>query len=123
MFLYINTKPNGIVFADIANPDTKLSMTTERSLSKSNGLSRAITRTNTLITHIDSDVGTCTDGCGPVATFPRSTRIVTSGLTTKASDVVADLKFMVSVLEKNPSYFEGFNLNQSSQLVYPAVEA
>lgn len=120
MFKYINSKPNGIVFADTANPESKFSMATERSYYKSNGIQKPIVRTNTLITHSDSiRPADCTDGCSPMGIFPRSTRIVTSGITTKASDVINDLKFMIGILETNPTYFEGFNLSQTAELEYP----
>lgn len=122
MFKYINSKPNGVVFADTANPDTKLSMSTERAYYKSNGVQQPVTRTNTLITHNDLvRPADCADGCSPMGAFPRSTRIVTSGISAKASDIIADLKFMIGVLETNPTYFEGFNLSQTAELTYPAA--
>ena len=119
-FKHIDDKQNGIIFADTANPDSKLSFTTERSTSKSAGKTVPYVRTNTLFTGIDVDTS-CDDVCGPSASFARAVRVVTSGRTTSAALLVADLEFIVAELKKRPEYFEGFRPNALEVLNRPVA--
>ena len=118
-FKHIDDKQNGIIFADTANPESKLSFTTERTTSKSAGKTVPYVRTNTLFTSVDVDTS-CADACGPTASFARAVRVVTSGRTVSAAHLVADLEFIVAEIKKRPEYLEGFRPNALEVINRPA---
>lgn len=121
MFKYISSKQNNVVFADVQDPETRLSFTTERNTLRNNAVEVPYTRTNTVLTTRDK-IGDGNASGINYGYFPRTTRVVTSGASASREATIADLEFIVAELKARSEYFDGFLVSQVAQIVRPVSQ-
>lgn len=118
-FRAISATVGNTVFADIAAPDKKLSVTSNRTNVTRNGIQAPVVRTALVFTApVSLTEPGCTDNCAPHGLFTESIRIETSAPATSKTQLVADLKMVVSILESHDSIFDGFVPPSSVDIVY-----
>lgn len=107
MYKYIDQAANTITFANTIRVEDFVRFTATRAKTTQNGIPLVIVRTNTLLSK-DIVVAKCDDACADSASIQRTVRVLTSGPSGNAVDLVADLEALVADLKTRPEYFSGF---------------
>lgn len=118
-YRFIDAKGATNTFADTTAPDRLISVSSARSQVTRSGVTAPLIRTSFVMTQpVSLSEPGCTDGCAPHGVFTELVRIETSHAGS-VGGLLTHLKQAVAVIEANPSYFEGFNFPQGTDITVP----